>query len=130
MSLLNTEDRLATKGKSMSRSITIEDLYEITFLSRPRISPDGQRVAYMVTKVDARTHAYRSSIWSVPSSGGEARRLTAEPANASSPGWSPDGRWLAFLSEREGEASRAAGAEQKKQGKDKPQIWLLPIAGG
>lgn len=130
MSLLNTEDRLATKGKSMSRSITIEDLYEITFLSRPRISPDGQRVAYMVTKVDARTHTYRSSIWSVPSSGGEARRLTAEPANASSPGWSPDGRWLAFLSEREGEASRAAGAEQKKQGKDKPQIWLLPIDGG
>ena len=112
------------------RTITIEDLYEITFLSSPRISPDGQRVAYVVTEVDARKHAYRSSIWSVPSGGGEARRLTAGPANAVSPAWSPDGRWLAFLSEREGEAGRAAGPEQKKLGKDKPQIWLLPTDGG
>ncbi len=112
------------------RPITIEDLYAITFLSNPRISPDGQRVAYVVTEIDERKHAYRSSIWVVPSAGGEARRLTAGPANTVSPAWSPDGRWLAFLSEREGEASRAAGGEQKKLGKDKPQIWLLPTDGG
>ncbi|HEU5374016.1 MAG TPA: S9 family peptidase [Ktedonobacteraceae bacterium] len=114
----------------MPRPITIEDLYGIKFLSRPRISPGGQQVAYVVTEVDARKHAYRSSIWAVPSSGGEARRLTAGPANATNPVWSPDGKHLAFLSEREGEASRATGADQKKLGKDKPQIWLLPTDGG
>lgn len=115
---------------SMSRLITIEDLYEITFLSRPRISPDGRRVAYVVTEIDGRTHTYRSAIWATPTAGGEARRLTAPPANATDPGWSPDGRWLAFVSEREGEASRVAGEEAKKQGKGKPQIWLLPTDGG
>lgn len=114
----------------MSRLITIEDLYEIAFLSRPRISPDGQRVAYVVTEVDRRVHAYRSALWSVSTAGGEARRLTAAPANATDPGWSPDGRWLAFVSEREGEASRVGGDEAKKRGKDKPQIWLLPTDGG
>lgn len=112
------------------RAITIEDLYEITFLSSPRISPDGQRVAYVVTKVDARKHAYRSSIWAVPSTGGPNTRLTAAPANATAPSWSPDGRWLAFISEREGEAKQAPAVEQKKLGKDKPQIWLLPTDGG
>ncbi|MGH2507225.1 MAG: hypothetical protein ACRDHZ_07430, partial [Ktedonobacteraceae bacterium] len=112
------------------RTITIEDLYEIAFLSNPRTSPDGQRVAYVVTEVDARKHAYRSSIWAVPSVGGAAKRLTTVPANANTPRWSPDGCWLAFVSEREGEASRAAGAEQKKLGKDKSQIWLLPTDGG
>jgi dipeptidyl aminopeptidase/acylaminoacyl peptidase len=114
----------------MSRPITIEDLYEIAFLSRPRISPDGQRVAYVVTEIDARKHAYRSAIWETSVKGGAARKLSAEPANATDPGWSPDGRWLAFVSEREGEASLKASAEQKKLGKGKPQIWLLPTTGG
>lgn len=114
----------------MSRSITVEDLYGFKFLSRPRISPDGQRIAYVVTEIDAHKHTYRSAIWVTPSTGGEARKLTASPYNATNPSWSPDGRWLAFLSEREGEAGRAEGEEQKKLGKGKPQIWLLPTDGG
>ena len=57
----------------MTRSITIEDLYQIKFLGRPRISPDGQRVAFVVTTIDDKKHAYRSSIWMVPTEGGEVR---------------------------------------------------------
>src|SRR2546428_3781663 len=113
-----------------SRSITIEDLYQFKFLSRPRISPDGQRVAFVVTTIDDRKYEYRSSIWVVPSEGGEAKRFTAGPANTSSPTWSPDGRWLAFVSEREGEATGKSEKEQKQQGKGKPQIWLIPTDGG
>ncbi|HEU5381314.1 MAG TPA: S9 family peptidase [Ktedonobacteraceae bacterium] len=114
----------------MARSITIEDLYKFTFLSKSCISPDGRQVAYVVTRIDERKHVYRSAIWVTPTAGGEPRRLSAEPTNATGPTWSPDGRWLAFLSEREGKASRAASDEQKKLGKDKPQIWLLPTDGG
>lgn len=114
----------------MSRNITIEDLYQFKFLSRPRLSPDGERVAYVVMVIDERKHAYRSAIWEVPVNGGPARRLTAEPANATDPSWSPDGRWLAFVSDREGEVAHKAGEAQKKLGKGKPQIWLLPTNGG
>ena len=136
----------------MSRSITIEDLYAIQFLSRPRISPDGQRVAFVVTIIDGGKHEYRSSIWVVPTAGGEARRFTGGTANAHSPCWSPDGRWLAFLSDREGEFSSQDAQEQKKKGmsypdperrfapsathshdlkgKGKNQIWLIPGDGG
>src|SRR5260370_9182615 len=110
----------------MSRLITIEDLYAIKFLSRPRISPDGQRVAFVVTTIDERKHEYRSSIWVVPSAGGEAKRFTTGLARTNSPAWSPAGRCLAFVSEREGAVSGKDGKDQKKQGKCKPQVCLIP----
>jgi dipeptidyl aminopeptidase/acylaminoacyl peptidase len=114
----------------MPRSITIEDLYQIKFVSRPRISPDGQRVAFVVTRIDERKHEYRSAIWLAPADGGEARAFTAESKVTSSPNWSPDGRWLAFVSDREGTAAGKDEKERKKQGKGKPQIWLIPTDGG
>src|SRR5437879_275182 len=114
----------------MTRSMTIEDLYQFKFLSRPRISPDGQRVAFVVTTIYERKHEYRSSIWMVSCDCGEARRFTAAPANTSDPRWSPEGRSLTFVSEREGELEGKDGKEQKKRGKGKPQIWLMPTGGG
>ncbi len=114
----------------MSRSITIEDLYAIQFLSRPRISPDGRHVAFVVTTIDGGKHEYRSSIWVAPSEGGEATRFIGGTANAHSPCWSPDGRWLEFITDREGELLSKDTQEQKKQGKGKGQIWLIPSDGG
>jgi dipeptidyl aminopeptidase/acylaminoacyl peptidase len=111
----------------LSRSITIEDLYKIKFLSRPRVSPDGQRVAFVATAIDERKHAYHASIWVAPTGGGEARRFTSGPANAHSPAWSPDGRWLAFVSDREDEST---GKNAREHGKGKPQVWLIPGDGG
>jgi dipeptidyl aminopeptidase/acylaminoacyl peptidase len=115
---------------SRIRNISIEDLYRLRPVSNPRISPDGQRVAFVVTTIDERKYEYRSSIWVVSTGGGEAKRFTTGLANAHSPSWSPDGRWLAFVSEREGEPANQNEKEQKKQGKGKPQIWLIPTDGG
>jgi dipeptidyl aminopeptidase/acylaminoacyl peptidase len=114
----------------MSRSITIEDLYAIQFLSRPRIAPDGRRVAFVVTTIDEGKHEYRSSVWVAPTGGGEATRFTGGTANAHSPCWSPDGRWLAFVTDREGELTSQDAQAQKKQGTGKGQIWLIPGDGG
>src|SRR5712692_6027307 len=84
------------------RDITIEDLFQFKPVSKPRISPDGQRVAFVVTTVDKRTYEYRSSIWVVSTDGDEAKRFTAGPANAHSPSSSPDGPWLSCIRDREG----------------------------
>jgi dipeptidyl aminopeptidase/acylaminoacyl peptidase len=111
----------------MTRLITIEDLYQMKFLSRPRISPDGRQVAYVVTRIDERKHEYRSAIWLSSIDGSAARRFSAESGHTSDPTWSPDGRWLAFVSDREGDVS---DNETKKRSKGKPQVWLIPTNGG
>ena len=114
----------------MSRSMTIEDLYNVKFVSSPRLSPDGQSVACVVRTIDQKAYEYHTAIWIVPALGGEAKRYTMGKASAGSPSWSPDGRWLAFVSEREGELPGQGEKEQKKLGKGKPQVWLLPTGGG
>ncbi len=117
----------------MTRLITIEDLYSMKFLSRPRISPDGQQVAFVVTRIDDRKHEYRSALWLSSTEGSATRRFSAESGHTSDPAWSPDGRWLAFVSDREGEPPEKTAAEpkdSKKLGKGKPQLWLIPTNGG
>ena len=104
------------------RPMTPDDLYAIAWLSDPQLSPDGRRVAFVVTRMDRDEDAYRSAIWVVDSDGkGTPAQFTAGAKRDSAPRWSPDGRWLAFLSER-GEEKRG-GAVGHGRG------WRLEVRG-
>src|SRR4051794_20556893 len=93
-----------------------EDVYELTGVSDPRLSPDGRQVAYAVWRVDRKKNTYRSAIWVVPVDGSkEPRRVTFGPKADSKPRWSPDGTRLAFVSKRKGDAA---------------QLFVLPLEGG
>lgn len=110
------------------RSIVAEDLYRLRFVGDPRVSPDGRWVAFVVTTLDEAQNEYRSRIWLVPGDGGAAARpLTGGVGKDTSPRWSPDGRRLAFVSDR-AVAVRPEGAEEGEA--TKPQLWVLDLAGG
>ncbi len=91
------------------RRIVVEDLWRLRFVGDPQVSPDGSRVAFVVTETDVEHNAYRSAIWVADTDDpGSARQFT-NPAGKDrahrdrSPRWSPDGQRLAFVSNREGE---------------------------
>lgn len=67
-----------------------------------QVSPDGSQCAFVLVRMDRGENVQKRSIWVVPTDGsGAARRLTSGPNHDVMPRWSPDGRWLAFLSNRE-----------------------------
>jgi dipeptidyl aminopeptidase/acylaminoacyl peptidase len=79
------------------------------------VSPDGRMAVVAVTRPDLDADEYRSQLWAVPTdASAPARPLTSGHLD-SAPAFSPDGRWLAYLSAEPG---------------GRPQIWLLPTAGG
>jgi len=97
------------------RSITIDDYFQIRDVAQPELSPDGQWVAYAVRTRMLKEDKNEQRLWMVSTNGGDAIPLTAEGVSSSHPRWSPDGKYLAFLSAR-------------NSGKN--QVWLLDRRGG
>src|SRR5690242_20290760 len=97
-----------------------EDLYALTSVGDLRLSPDGRRVAYVVNWIDREENGYRAAIWVASLDGSEEpRQLTSGTRSDSSPRWSPDGRWLAFVSNRDGKDEDAHS-----------ELYVLPANGG
>jgi len=107
ISLLSRTD--AQAGFGIDEYLALKDISEIA------VSPEGDFVAYTLSSKDLEKDEERSVIWMMPAKGGDAVRMTGENGDASSPKWSPDGKYLAMLSDR----------------KDKTdQVWLLDRRGG
>ncbi len=92
------------------------DIFKMPSVSDPQVSPDGQWVAYTLTTVDSIKDNRSTDIWMVSWDGKTSLQLTFSPESESAPRWSPDGKYLSFLSSRqEGKGS---------------QLWLLDRRGG
>jgi len=97
------------------RPVAISDLFALKDVHDPQISADGQWVAYSIGSADLDDDKFQERIWMSPAAGGDAIPLTTEDVSSSHPRWSPDGKFLAFLSARND---------------GKTQVWLLNRQGG
>jgi dipeptidyl aminopeptidase/acylaminoacyl peptidase len=97
--------------------LRLDDISRIQDVADPRCSPDGKWVAYTVTSIDRDADKRKTSIWMVSWDGMEDVRLTYGAESETSPRWSPDGKYLSFLSSRPGDAKGS-------------QVWVLDRRGG
>ena len=105
----------ASPKAAAKRSITESDLYKFTWIADPEISPDGATVAFVQVTVNEKDNKYESSLYSVPAAGGTAPVRITGGTRDTTPRWSPDGKWIAFVRPNDKETS---------------QIFLLPMRGG
>ena len=106
---------LAAPASMAQRPITIDDYFQIREVHDPQVSPDGQWIAYTVKTPVLKTDKNEERIWMVPAAGGDPIALTGEGVSSSHARWSPDGKYIAFLSARN---------------ETKEQVWLLNRLGG
>lgn len=94
--------------------MTVDDMLAMQRISEHEVSADGAWVAFSVRTTDMDANRGRFDLYVASTSGSQVRRLTTHVENDTSPQWSPDGRWIYFLSTRSGGS----------------QVWRIAPAGG
>src|SRR4029453_19396009 len=106
----------ATVAGQGKRPLNVDDLFNVRDVRDPQRSPDGKWVAYTVSRAIKETDKNDTDVWMVSWDGTQQIQLTSTPDGESRPRWSPDGKYLAFVSSR----------QEAKDG----QLWLMNRAGG
>jgi len=105
----------AEDGDPAANRFSIDHLLKLGSVSDPQFSPEGDWIAYTVSHRNMDEDESQSRIWMVPAAGGTPVAMTAEGESSSHPRWSPDGRYLSFLSARD---------------EGQTQVWSLYRGGG
>ena len=101
-----------------ARPLVVDDIDNIRTVESPAVDPGGKWVAYSIKTVDRKKDKNFTHLWMTSWDGSQALQLTnRKDENESTPRWSPDGRYLAFISSRDDK-------------KERDQLWLLDRTGG
>jgi dipeptidyl aminopeptidase/acylaminoacyl peptidase len=98
------------------RPMTPEDLWKVKRIGAPSVSPDGNWCVVDVTTWDIDKDESSSNLWLLSTNGRTQMQLTNTKGKNSGPKWSPDGKWIAFISQRTGD--------------DGPQVYVISPDGG
>jgi dipeptidyl aminopeptidase/acylaminoacyl peptidase len=112
----------AKSSATASKTPTIDQSLEWQGAFNPKISPDGKRVVYELQKTNWEENAFERNLWIAEIASGEAHALTSSKKSSTNAEWSPDGKRIAFLSDRPGQLT--GSPEGKKQ------LYVISADGG
>ena len=104
----------AAPGRATKRAFTIEDLYRVRGIGELNVSPDGKMVVFVLGQDDLSRTKRTHHLWLMDPDGGNLRQFTYGEAGETSPVFSPDGKWIAFISSRDGD----------------PNLFIISTSGG
>jgi dipeptidyl aminopeptidase/acylaminoacyl peptidase len=105
-----------------SATPTIDQSLEWKAAFNPKISPDGMRVVYELQKTNWEENAFERNLWIADVAAGESHALTSAKKSSTNAVWSPDGKWIAFLSDRPGQITGTPDG--------KKQLYVISADGG
>jgi acylaminoacyl-peptidase len=109
--------------------LTLDEFFNSVSFSGIRMSPDGNSVVFAAEKADWDQQIFRDELWlyRINGNGGSLIQLT-QSGHDNTPQWSPDGQWIAFLSERKSSGGKDSESDEKD--KDVSQLYLISPNGG
>jgi dipeptidyl aminopeptidase/acylaminoacyl peptidase len=115
------EPRKETKTEP-SPTPSVDQSLEWHVVFNPKMSPDGKRVVYELQKTNWEDNAFERNLWIANAGSGESHALTSSKKSSTNAAWSPDGKWIAFLSDRP--------AQIKDSPDGKKQLYVISADGG
>jgi dipeptidyl aminopeptidase/acylaminoacyl peptidase len=128
-----TPNRALTQ-QSPKPKLTLDEFFNSVSFNSVELSADGHSVVIGTERADWDQNIFRKDLWLYRDGKGNDGSLIqlTQSGHDSEAKWSPDGRWIAFLSERKTSAEKSADADSDADPKDEPpsQIYLISPAGG
>src|SRR5579863_2048347 len=105
--------------------LTLDEFFDSVDISDLQLSPDGHSLVFKTERADWNQNIYRDDLWLYRDSGSGTLAQLTQSGHDSAPQWSPDGRWIAFFSER-----KAANPSTDDSEDGETQLYLISPAGG